>query len=426
MTHVSRLICLSALACLAAASAQAQQDYFSRDKYEAVADRAQPDYDPVAKRAGSFLLRPEAELGVMSVSNAFASSQDEVSDVIVRLGAKVRADSDWSRNRVSLFASSYRNEYLDNQGTSNSSSLIGAEGRIDATGKAWIAPRASYGWLSESRQDYVASFGTKKPIELERLDTGVDAHYQTGRIRAVAGIGLLQEDYKDAELLGSSIKVDQDFRDRTYTRLRGRLDYGVTPNVAVFGQAVAYQADYDDEVVIDGVARNRDSDGYILSAGVDFETQALLRGQVGVGLFNDRQKDAFFADKDGLSVDGRVTWFASQLTNVTVSAGRRTVDLGLRESASAVQTSFGLELDHELRRNILLRLSGRLLNEDYDDIDRQDEVSEFGFLTLYKLNRHMHLDGFVRHVSRDVSGTAAATGRTYDNTIIGVSLRLYP
>lgn len=91
MTQILRVASLLAVACVPWGSALAQQDYFSRNKYEAVATRAQPDYDPVSKRAGSFDVRPEAELGVRTVSNAFAASDNEESDVIIRLGASVRA-----------------------------------------------------------------------------------------------------------------------------------------------------------------------------------------------------------------------------------------------------------------------------------------------------------------------------------------------
>ena len=426
MTQILRVASLLAVACVPWGSALAQQDYFSRNKYEAVATRAQPDYDPVSKRAGSFDVRPEAELGVRTVSNAFAASDNEESDVIIRLGASVRADSDWSRHRLSLTASTYRDEYLDNSETSNSTTLVAAEGRIDATREAWLTPRLSYGWLTENRQDFVDSFGTRNPIEYEQLDAGIDLHYQTGRFQAVAGVSALKDDFADVGVLGAATEIDQDYRDRTLTRAQGRLAYAVSPDVALFGQAVIYEADYDTDIVLDAAPRNRDSEGYILNAGADFELQSLVRGQVAVGYFSDEKKDDYFTDVDGLSVDGRVTWFPTQLTNVTLTARRGVVDLGLRQSASAVQTAFGAQIDHELRRNILLRLSGRVLNEAYDDIDREDEVTEWAISTTYKLNRHAHLDGFVRYASRDISGTAAFTGRTYDNTTIGVSLRMFP
>ena len=54
------------------------------------------------------------------------------------------------------------------------------------------------------------------------------------------------------------------------------------------------------------ITRSRDSSGYTVAAGVDFELMTLIRGDIAVGYLSEDKKDNYFKDVDGLSVDGRM------------------------------------------------------------------------------------------------------------------------
>lgn len=407
-------------------TATAQNEYFSRDKYIAVLDRQQPDFDPDPVRAGAFSVRSYAEAGAEYETNVFAEEEDEDADTVISLEVGARANSNWSRHGLSVFGNARYNEYLDFSDNSALNSNIGASGRIDVTRGFSLNPTVGYSETVEQRGDFVGAQGLAEPVQATRTLGGLDANYATGRLRLLAGVTVRDADFDDVDLLATTGQLDQDFRDQTTTTTRARATFAVTPNFAVFGQVSRSDVEYDQTVLIDSIERVRDRQESAARLGADFELNALVRGEVGVGYFESDVDDDFFADTDGLSVDSRVIWFPSRITNVIFTARRGVVDFGLQDAASAIQTAYGATVVHELRRNIVLSAGARVSEEEYEDIDRSDERLEFRASATYKLNPNVHFEGFARQISRDSSGDASGSGRTFDNQIVGVSLRIFP
>jgi len=178
--------------------------------------------------------------------------------------------------------------------------------------------------------------------------------------------------------------------------------------------------------VIGGLPRSRDSQGYTVSGGVDFELTALLRGDIAVGYLNEEKDDDFFSDVSGLSLDGNMQWFPTRLTTVNFAAGRRVVDVGAFDSPSAVETRFSAGVDHELRRNVILSGYAGVSNYEYEEVDRQDDNLELGATATYKMNKRVHWDAFVRNLERDTSGSGVFGDPSYGETLFGLGLKLFP
>ncbi len=428
MSHFRRVILAGAALCaLCPAVAVAQGDnFYSRNKYQAVTERAQPDFDPEPVRLGTFVARPSLEAGFSFTDNVFASATNKQSDVIARVGAQVSATTDWSVHAVGFDVAAFRNEYLDLNDESNNDLRGRLRGRLDVT-RNWSLGGAVFAeQRTEARTDFVNAVGVDRPVRVDRNGASIDANYQSDRVRWQNNIGVLGEDYKDGRQIGTGNIIDQSFRDRTVWSGRSRLSYAVTPNLAVFGQGTVQESRYDKSRLIGGQQRKRDSRGYTAAVGVDFELDALVRGDIAVGYLEEDRKDDFFEDVTGLSVDGTMRWFPSQLTTVTFTAGRRVIDLGAFESPSAVDTRGGVRVDHELLRNVILSGFVNAGLSDYTEIDREDRTSEFGAQATYKMNKRVHWEVFARRLDRDVSGVDSVSALDYGVTVAGIGLRLFP
>lgn len=409
------------------ATAMAQtENYYSRVKYEAVLDRAQPEFDPEPVRLGAFLVRSQADLSVTSTSNVFASATNEESDVIARIGGLVSATSNWSVHEIGADVSAYRNQYTDNDRESYDDLTARARGRLDVSRDLSLGGSVFAQDLSEPRTSFVNDFSVDRPIEFTRTGATVEANYGNDRVRWLNSAGLVEENFEDGRQIGTGANVDQDYRDRRITNARTRLSYAVSPNLAVFGQGTASASEYDQTQILSGLPRSRDSQGYTVSGGVDFELTSLVRGDIAVGYLNEEKDDAFFADVSGLSLDGRAQWFPTRLTTVEVNGGRRVVDVGAFDSPSALETRAGVRVDHELRRNIILSGFVNTNQLEYEDTDRKDENFEFGAIAAYKLNKRVHLEAFARRLDRDTSGTGIFGDPAFGVTLLGIGLRLYP
>jgi hypothetical protein len=428
MSKLKRVSLMSVAACALIAPVAFGQgsDFFSRDKYESVRERVQPEFDPEPIRLGTFVVRSMGEAGLVSNDNVFATSGNEQSDIVARVGADVSGTTDWSVHALGFDASAYRNQYLDLSDESTTDLTARLRGRVDVTRAFSVGGAVFAEDRAEPRTDFVNAFGADRPIKYTRTGVQVDADYQSDRVRWNNRLAMSEENYEDSEALGTGLNIDQDYRDRKVTEGRSRLSYAVSPNLAVFGQGTFGQSEYDTTQIFGGLPRSRDSSGYTISGGVDFELTALVRGDIAVGYLNEDKDDDFFADVSGLSVDAQMEWFPTRLTTVNFNAGRRVVDTGAFDSPSAVETRFGAGVDHELRRNIILSGYAGISNYEYEEIDRKDDNLEFGAVATYKMNKRLHWEVFARNRDRDVSGTAVFGDPSYGQTQFGIGLKLFP
>lgn len=428
MTDLKRLSLSSVAVCAVAASVANAQgaDYYSRDKYTAVLDRAQPEFDPEPVRLGTFSVRSAAELGLTYSDNIFVESQNKESGIIGRAGLTASGDTTWSVHGLGFDVSARRNEYFDQGDESHNDLRARLRGRLDVTrsfslgGSVFVEDRV------EPRTDITNVFSPDQPIGVSVQGGNVEANYLNDRVRWTNSVGIRDEDYENSRQIGTGLPIDQSYRDRTVLDGRTRLSYAVSPNLAVFGQATYEDREYDVLQVVDGAPRSRNSKGYTLAGGVDFELNALVRADIAVGYLKETKDDSFFNDVSGLSLDGRLQWFPTQLTTITFTGNRLVTDTGLFDAPTTVESRVGVRADHELRRNIVVSASANYLQYEFEEIDRKDEGTDFELSATYKMNRRVHFNTFVNRADRDVSGVDVFGDPSYGVTTIGLGVRLFP
>ncbi|MFN4184079.1 MAG: outer membrane beta-barrel protein [Hyphomonas sp.] len=428
MTDLKRLSLTSAAVCAIAASVANAQgaDFYSRDKYTAVLDRTQPEFDPEPVRLGTFMVRSAAELGVSYSDNIYVVSQNTESGAIGRAGVLASGDTTWSVHNLGFDVSAHRNEYLDQGDESNNDLRARLRGRVDVSRSFSVGGSVFVEDRVEPRTDITNVFSPDKPIGVSIQGANLEANYLNDRVRWTNGVGIRNEDYENGRQIGTGLPIDQSYRNRTVMDGRTRLSYAVSPNFAVFGQATYEQREYDTLQVFGGLPRSRDSKGYTVSAGVDFELNTLVRGDVAIGHLNETKDDSFFEDVSGLSFDGRLQWFPTQLTTFTLNGNRRVTDTGLFDAPTAVESRMGVRVDHELRRNIVLSANANYFEYAFEEIDRKDKGTDFGVSATYKMNRRVHFDTFINRADRDVSGVDVFGDPSYGVTTVGVGVRLFP
>lgn len=420
------LLSVAASSVLAASAVAQDQNYYSRDKYEAVQDRRQPAYDPEPVRLGALLVNSNASASVTYVDNIRATSANKESGTVARLGVEVAARTNWNVHEVGVDVSAFRNEYFEGGDESSNDLRARLRGRLEVSRDMSLGAAVFAEDRVEARTDLANAVGLDRPVEFTRVGAAVNANYQSDRLRWTNVVEVSKEDYENGRQINTGIAIDQDYRDSTFMVARSRLSYAVSPNLAVYTQGSLIDRSYDETQFLGGGLRSRDSRGYTVAAGVDFELSSLVRGDIAVGYLSEDKDDDFFTDVDGVSLDGRMQWFPSRLTTVGFTAGRRVVDIGVIEAPSALQTNLGARVDHELRRNVILSAAANVSSYDYQEIDRTDDVNDLSLTAAYKLNKRVHVEAFARHITRDSSGTGIFGDPSYDVNQIGVGLKLYP
>jgi hypothetical protein len=410
----------SAIAAIVAPAAMAQStdNPFLRGRYTAVTERAQPDFDPEVVRAGAFEISSSLGLSAEYNDNIFASETNEESDTILRIRPQADIRSNWSSHQLNAGVSVDRRQYGSNgsEDVTDYNAYVG--GRLDVQRSFSLNGRVNGAHITEERYE-PASATSIEPAQYDVLGANVGASYQRDRFQLTGTVGTREDDF-DSPF---------NFRDVTDTFYSGRAAYAISPDVAFFVQGRQDDFDYD----LPGTLADPSRDGKrtTLQLGTSFELQAPFRGEIAIGSVED-DKDAR-PDTDGLSVDGQLMWFPTQLTTVTLNASRGVFDPGLLTSASATRSNFSVHVDHELLRNVVLFGTAGFGKYDFEGtvvgpppraFDRSDEFTDVVVGAGYKLNKHARVDASYRLHSQDSSGIDA--DRDLDQNIFSISLKLFP
>jgi hypothetical protein len=185
--------------------------------------------------------------------------------------------------------------------------------------------------------------------------------------------------------------------DRDFNRYLGELrgSYELTPGVKPFVEIGADRRAHD--LAVDRSGVRRDSDGRTIKGGTTFELERTLTGDVALGYVERRYQDPTLPTISGVTFDASLTWLASALTAMKLSA-RTTVDETILVGVSGAFTrEVALQIDHSFRRWLLATLKVSGATVDYVGSPREDERYSASALLTYKLTREVWLKAEYRH-----------------------------
>ncbi|WP_419756142.1 outer membrane beta-barrel protein [Brevundimonas sp.] len=397
---------LSLFAADQAAAQTAVADPFFRQRGQAVRDRPQPAYDALGLRVGGFTLWPRLQSAAVFDDNVFAAPTDHRAATTLRLTPDVTARSDWGRHQVQGYARLDLDRNLNVSNENTTDWRLGGAGRLDVTQGAHLTLGLDLQHGHEARTAVGTDPLTVRPVAFGGVSARLSGQRTRGRLRLDAIAEVQRRDYRDGAYAAGAL-VEQDDRDRTTLTLTGRAAYALTPATAVYLQVAGDGRDYRR---VPG-RPDRTSTGRETLAGVDFELGGLMRGDIALGHRRQTFDDPRFGDLDGFGGRGRLTWFPTALTTVSVAAERAVADTGAVGAAGARRTDLSLSLDHELLRNLILSARAAHVDDAYVGRDRTDRRFSVGLAADYRLNRRQGLTADLNWI--DQASNGAAPGPRY-------------
>jgi hypothetical protein len=402
-----------------AASAQAQQvgEQFRRDHNVSVRDRPRPELEPLRIKAGAFTLAPKATASLTTDDNIYATNTNETDDLIGTLIAEVGATTNWSRHDLTANVKVQNDSYQDHSEENATTYAANVSGRLDVQRDFALVGGARFEHDVEARTaSGIASTTLAKPVRYDLSGFDLGGARAFNRTRITAAYAYRDIDYDDARDLNNLV-VDQDYRDHSTERASLRGDYAVSPNSAFFVKAEGNRRKYDHAT---SGGFNRDSDGYQITTGVDLDLTGVIRGQAQIGYLSQDFEDPTTSDISGFAASGEIEWFPTQITTVTFRAAREVQDTGLITSPAALNTTGGVQVDHELLRNLLLTGRFEYSNSDYQRIDREDDRTAAIFGVNYLTNRHFNVQLFYSYLKQSSSGVASGVDYTVNRLSVAL------
>ncbi len=361
-----------------------------------VQERPRPRYDPLGIRAGGYLIFPSVRVEGNYDSNVFATPNDEDDDFGLIISPRVNARSQFPRHRLDFTAFAEIGRYEEFSRNNYEDFGVGAVGVLDVTRRQNLRLRLSAERDHETRAEPDAVGRGNDVTKFWNLLADAAYRVNFNRVFVEPRAGVRRLDYEDTG------NINQDDRDRNVYQAGLRAGYAVSPRFSVFGQGMYNIRRYDETP--NDAGEDRDSEGYTISIGTEIDITGILFGELQVGYSKQEYDDDALDDVDGFGGTGRLTWNVTPLTTVigeVVGELRETtVSFGGDQARADRHAEIGIDVTHELRRNILLNANARYLRDDFVGTDRVDDIFRVGAGVTYLLNRNFSIDARYRFDTR--------------------------
>lgn len=389
-----------------------------------VQDRPRPDFDALGVRAGSFLIFPSLTVSGQYDDNVFATNKNTDSDVTAIVKPDITARSDWNRNAMNFGfgvtgAANYEyqsNDYLDGYAL--------AGGRLDITRDDALSGFLRVDRLHDSRDnsDSGNNFNTNNENRgnLNRYWVPqADTQYRHNFNRVYTVVGANVKAYR-YEQVGSESQDDK----RDYEDYSGRLrvGYELSPRFSLFTQGNLDYRDYEHEQNYGGELVKRNSTGYQARVGSEFDITGVIFGEMALTYSGRNYDESQFNDTSGFGGNGQITWNVTPLTTVIFDADSSIDETTVQYQGDVASSKFknrgGLDVTHELLRNVLLNANTSIERDDFEGTSRTDYIWGAGAGVTYLINRNLSLDATYRYSTRSSDDESAR----YDRNIFLVGL----
>lgn len=424
------LLCL-AMAMLAAGEAAHAQDTlliqpalpdaFDRGRNISVVQRARPDYDPTGIPVGSFNAFPQLNLGLGYSDNLYYAPSNKIGSAYVDINPSMIVKSDWSRHSLTLRGGTTLERYFSESNRNQTPWDLGALGSLELGNSLEIIPELQIGRQFETPFSGETAASAAVLSSYVRKYASLRTEYSSGQSKLTLGIDDTNYQFSKIQFADGRL-TDQSDRDRNILRTTGQAQYAFTPSVAAYVQ-LSYANTVYDRTLLTGQP-NRDSNGYRAIGGFNFDLSGFMRGTIGVGYVRREFNSSIYRNVGGFSAEGKLEYFPSELTTVTLAARRVIEDSTLTNNSGYFDTRANLRVDHELLRNLLLHLSGEYAHQSYIDADAKADIYRITGGGTFLSSNWLSFNLDLGYTGRSTSGSAVL-GQGFDEFRgqIGVTLK---
>lgn len=374
-------------------------------------------FGPVGVRTGAFIIRPSVELQTGHDSNAQKVVNGQSSWFNTVTG-QLQAQSQWQRHELVLDLRGSYTAYNDVDGLDKPEMLASLKGRIDVSSLSRIELESKFGLTTQfpSSPDAVAAVRRQPNV----YSFGQTAAWvqQFNRFEATLGVGIERNVYQDADLTnGTTLSLEDRNYNEYSARLRGTYEW--SPDTRPFVEVSVDRRERDLPVDFSGLAR--DSDGYVLRAGVTLGRKERLSGEFSIGFAHRSYADAALGDVQGMIYDASLVWLATGLTTLKFNATSGIEETAVPGASGVLRHDVKFTVEHALRRWLMASASIGWLREDYVGASITNDYLRSSLALTYSLNRSLALKAEYRN--EQLYSSTPGTDYTANVLLLGIRLQ---
>ncbi len=344
-------------------------------------------FDPVGVQVGAFVLRPAVELTRGYDTNAARTSNGTGSWFSV-VAPELKLNSNWQRHELTadLRGSYTTYDRVSSLNRPNVDSKV--TGRVDVTNNTRLdlEGHVLVGTDFLGSPNIQANLAKLPIFETFGGTAGIGQRFN--RLEVVLKGGADRTVYQASTFTNGSTESNDD---RNYNRpnVDLRTNYELTPGVKPYLEFGADTRLHD--LAVDRFGQQRDSDGRFAKAGSSFEFSRIFTGDVAIGYLTRSYKDPRLPDIAGLTVDSSLTWLATALTTVKLTAATTVNETTLAGISGVFSRDITLQVEHAFRRWLSVTASFTRGFDNYVGSTRNDARYVASAVLLYKLTRDLQL-----------------------------------
>ncbi len=405
LTLPIRMICMLAVVSVmftAPATVQAQQ----LERRDTVAERTRPKLDADGVPVGAMRLYPELAAEWRYDDNIFADDAMKQSDTLIRAIPELRLSSRSPRHRAELGGNLDVARYADFGSEDYEDLRLWAVGdRAVRNGR--IQGELKFSDIHEDRTSPDDARGTELTRFSQNSIYGAYTH-QPGKLLIRVDGRYRTVDFSSTQT--ATGVIDNNDRDRKTVDVGLRGGFEMSPDYAVYAEGRFDKIDYDQSFDRNGFQRS--SDGVEVRLGTLLDFSGRTQGEFFVGYLRRDYDDTRFSVVNGPSFGGEIAWNASHLTTLTFGASRTIESTTIVGAAGITRTGVRIQGDYELFRNLLLNADFEYTNDNFENIDRTDDITQFRLGGRYMMNRYLHILFGYQYQNRDTS-PMSSSGQIY-------------
>jgi hypothetical protein len=369
--------------------------------------------DPTGIPLGTFMLRPSVNQSINT--EITRSGGTKLTRNYLATGIRGSLSSDWSRHSLTVTGDGTFEKDLSG-GTRNfePEGTIAADLRLDLADDTIAHVTGGYSFAREDNDDPNAVGGATEQSGVHQFNGGLSVERDLGLIRGLAALDATRYIYTDAELSGGNVISMKD-RNRSGVDGRLRLGYELSPALIPFAEVAAGHTFYDRRR--DSSGYERSSQSYAARSGVEFDFGDKLRGEIGTGYQVVDYQDSRLDSIDALTLDGTATWSPQRGTDVNLGLRTTVQDTTTAGESGWVEYELTAALAHEMRDNLIGRLSGSTVLRDFQGGTSDGTTWVAGAGLTWAINPYLDMTG-------DVEYEQSSGGDSSDQDIVRAGLGL--
>lgn len=393
---------------------QTVPDLPDRYRTDAAGARAQPVFDPLGVRLGSFLARADGDIEIGVNSNLFGRSTDVLADRFVRISPSLRVNSDWGRHSIELSAGGDLTRYASIVSQNSSDYRARAAGLIEIGDRLAIRPTLDYAREAEARGTAGNRLTVGDPVYGRRLSTSLAARLEGGLFSTELVLAYRRETYEPVRIDDALVSL----RSRDSRGIGGRLTllHRYSSAISALVQVVAD----DTRNPHPEFCCSRNSSGHAMLGGVRFDNSGLIAGQFAVGYRH--RSFAAGGSSQGVTYDARIQWYPTALVTVGLTADQQYRNSGIAAANAVLVSKQSVTVAYEMYRDLNFNLQFGREASRYREVDANTLLKSISLRATYTSRRLLQLTAFAQYAVSDTSRPTLASG--YNAKRIGLSVRV--